>query len=171
MSLIQGWKVWSGFLLTSLKQVCNIAAKWIEQPSCTFYNPHSNLSCIKINKVARFFFLGGKTRSIAVQLILQQCCKTSRMFFVARVTVDRYWNVTAKSIMAHNKVPMTLFYWSLLGRNCQPNLFLVDSKIRYITLLQTIPVPSSHSKALFVWDNIQLLSCLDMAWTNNTTFF
>ena len=101
-----------------------------------------------------FFFLGGKTRSIAVQLILQQCCKTSRMFFVARVTVDRYWNVTAKSIMAHNKVPMTLFYWSLLGRNCQPNLFLVDSKIRYITLLQTIPVPSSPSKALFVWDDI-----------------
>ena len=32
-------------------------------------------------------------------------------------------------------------YW--VGINCQPNLFLVDSKIRYITLLQTIPVPSS----------------------------
>ena len=26
---------------------------------------------------------GGKTRNIAIQLVLQQCCKTSRAFFVA----------------------------------------------------------------------------------------
>ena len=26
---------------------------------------------------------GGKTRNIAIQLVLQQCCKTSRTFFVA----------------------------------------------------------------------------------------
>lgn len=67
-------------------------------------------------KVARFFFLVGKMPAIAVQLILQQHCKTSRMSFVARVTVFYwYWNVTAKSIMACNEVPMTLrfieVYW------------------------------------------------------------
>ena len=101
-----------------------------------------------------FFSWVVKRAALLFNSFLQQCCKTSRMFFVAHVTVDRFWNVTAKSIMAHNKVPMTLFYWSLLGRNCQPNVLLVDSKIRYITLLQTIPVPSSPSKALFVWDDI-----------------
>ena len=44
-------------------------------------------TCPASNKVARFFFLVGKMPAIAVQLILQQCCKTSRMSFVARVTV------------------------------------------------------------------------------------
>ena len=28
--------------------------------------------------------MGGKTRNIAIQLVLQQCCKTSCTFFVAR---------------------------------------------------------------------------------------
>ena len=30
----------------------------------------------------------GKTRNIAIQLILQQCCNTSRKFFVARFSVS-----------------------------------------------------------------------------------
>ena len=38
--------------------------------------------------VARqFWFVGGNTRNIAIQLALQQCCKTSGMFFVACITV------------------------------------------------------------------------------------
>ena len=31
--------------------------------------------------------VGGKTRNIAIQLVLQQCCKTSCTFFVARFSV------------------------------------------------------------------------------------
>ena len=31
--------------------------------------------------------VGGKTRNIAIQLVLQQCCKTSCMFFVARFCI------------------------------------------------------------------------------------
>ena len=31
--------------------------------------------------------MGGKTRNIAIQLVLQQCCKTSCTFFVARFSV------------------------------------------------------------------------------------
>ena len=31
--------------------------------------------------------VGGKTRNIAFQLVLQQCCKTSCTFFVARFSV------------------------------------------------------------------------------------
>ena len=31
--------------------------------------------------------IGGKTRNIAIQLVLQQCCKTSCTFFVARFSV------------------------------------------------------------------------------------
>ena len=33
------------------------------------------------------FDVGGKTRNIAIQLVLQQCCKTSCTFFVARFSV------------------------------------------------------------------------------------
>ena len=31
--------------------------------------------------------VGGKTRNIAIQLVLQQCCKTSCTFFAARFSV------------------------------------------------------------------------------------
>ena len=31
--------------------------------------------------------VGGKTRNIAIQLVVQQCCKTSCTFFVARFSV------------------------------------------------------------------------------------
>ena len=40
-------------------------------------------TCLATNKVARFVFVAGKTRSIAIQLVLQQCCKNSCPFFVA----------------------------------------------------------------------------------------
>ena len=33
------------------------------------------------------FNVGGKTHNIAIQLVLQQCCKTSCTFFVARFSV------------------------------------------------------------------------------------
>ena len=33
------------------------------------------------------FFAGGETRNISTQLVLQQCCKKSGTFFVARFTV------------------------------------------------------------------------------------
>ena len=38
--------------------------------------------------------VGGETRSIAIQLVLQQCCKTNCTFFVARfaVPLDGGWN-------------------------------------------------------------------------------
>ena len=37
------------------------------------------------NKVATFVFLGSKTCNIAIQLVLEQCCKTSCTCFVASV--------------------------------------------------------------------------------------
>ena len=43
------------------------------------------------------FYVGGKTRSIAIQLVLQQCCKTSCKLFVAVPLVCGQWprvNVT-----------------------------------------------------------------------------
>ena len=33
------------------------------------------------------FDVGGKTRNIAIELVLQQCCKTTCMIFVARFSV------------------------------------------------------------------------------------
>ena len=46
-------------------------------------------TCLATNKVARFVFLGRKTRSasIAIQLVLQQCSKKSCTFLVAFFTV------------------------------------------------------------------------------------
>ena len=32
------------------------------------------------NKVVRFVFVGGKTRNVAIQLVLQQCCKKVARF-------------------------------------------------------------------------------------------
>ena len=34
---------------------------------------------------------GGKTRNIALQLVLQQCCVASCMFFVARFSAPLVW--------------------------------------------------------------------------------
>ena len=45
------------------------------------------LTCLATNKVARFFFMGGKTRNIIIQLVLQQSRKTSCTFYVAHFTV------------------------------------------------------------------------------------
>ena len=43
------------------------------------------------NKVARYFLVGGK--NIAFQLVLQQCCKSSCTFVVARFTAPSWWCV------------------------------------------------------------------------------
>ena len=40
--------------------------------------------------------VGGKTRSIAIQLVLQQCCKTGCTFFVARISVPLQQRRTTK---------------------------------------------------------------------------
>ena len=50
---------------------CNIAVKRVEQRCCAFYHPHQ--TC--------------KKRNISFHLLLQQCCKTSCTFFVARFSV------------------------------------------------------------------------------------
>ena len=38
--------------------------------------------------------MGGKTRNIAFQLVLQQCCRTSCTFFVARFSVPLGWRLS-----------------------------------------------------------------------------
>ena len=53
-------------------------------------------ACLATNKVAGFVFVGGKTRSTAIQFVLQQFCKTSCTFFVARYT---------RGPLAINKLP------------------------------------------------------------------
>ena len=50
---------------------------------CAFYHP--NQTFLATNQVVNRFAEGGKTRNIAIQLVLmQQCCKTGCTFFVAR---------------------------------------------------------------------------------------
>ena len=44
----------------------------------TFYNQSRN------NKVATFVFVGSKTCNIAIQLVFEQCCKTSCTCFAAQ---------------------------------------------------------------------------------------
>ena len=57
--------------------LCNTAAKRAEKRCCAFYQPRSNLLTTWF--LQDRFDVGGKTRSIAIQHILQQCCKTSCM--------------------------------------------------------------------------------------------
>ena len=49
------------------------------------FTTHENKPCILIS-CKRGSNMGGKTRNIAIQLGLQQCCKTSCTYFVARFT-------------------------------------------------------------------------------------
>ena len=52
------------------------------------FKPVKNQICCKTG-----LNVGGKTRNIAIQLVLQQCCKTSCTFFVARFSVPLSSNV------------------------------------------------------------------------------
>ena len=63
----------------SLNLFCNIAA----ERCCAFTTLVRTF--IATSKVARFFFVG-EMRNVAILLLLQQCCKTSYTFFVARFT-------------------------------------------------------------------------------------
>ena len=57
----------------------------------TYYHPHLDLSLQQIR--LQVFFLGCKTRNIAIQLHLQQSCKTSCTFFIP---VLQYLNKNCK---------------------------------------------------------------------------
>ena len=46
------------------------------------FKPVNNLFCCKTG-----LNVGGKTRNIVIQFVLQQCCKTSCRFFVVRFSV------------------------------------------------------------------------------------
>ena len=70
-------------------------------------------TCPATNKVARFSFVGGKKRNIAIQLVLQECCKTSYTFLVARFTV-----------------PLNKFNSTSPTSNCQHSGFQCDSDIK-----------------------------------------
>ena len=43
--------------------------------------------------------VGGKTRNIAIQLALQQCCKTSCTFFVARFSVPLAYITSVATVL------------------------------------------------------------------------
>lgn len=55
--------------------ISNISANRFDYRCCTFYHPVSNLSC-------KVFFVGGKKRNIAFQLVLQQSHRISFTFSV-----------------------------------------------------------------------------------------
>ena len=48
------------------------------------FKPINDLICYKTG----LMWVGGKTRNIAIQLVLQQCCKTSCMFFSSVLPCD-----------------------------------------------------------------------------------
>ena len=65
---------------------CKIGAKRVEQQCCTFYHLRKkpcNLICYKTGSN-----VGGKTRNISIQLVLQQCFKTSCTFFLLPVLLQ-----------------------------------------------------------------------------------
>ena len=71
-------------------KTCNLsfdfAANRVELRWCAFYHPRKktcNLLCCKTNSN-----VGGEMRNIAIQLAVQQCCKTGCTFFAAGFTVS-----------------------------------------------------------------------------------
>ena len=57
-----------------------------QQKTCNVFN-HPHQTSLATNQVVNRFDVGGKTHNIAFQLVLQQCCKTSCTFFVARFSL------------------------------------------------------------------------------------
>ena len=51
-------------------------------------------TCLQQIRLLTGLNVGGETRSVAIQLVLQRCCKTNCTFFVARfaVPLDGGWN-------------------------------------------------------------------------------
>ena len=64
---------------------CNIVAKRVEQRYCSFYHPRKKPCNLIVVRQVRTSAV--KRSTSLIQLVLQQCCKTSCTFFVARVTV------------------------------------------------------------------------------------
>ena len=63
--------------------------------------------------------MGGKTRNIAIQLVLQQCCRTSCTFFVARFSVPLGWRLSLYIMRLH-------FFYSAVIAN-ERERFLTDN--------------------------------------------
>ena len=79
---------WIAMLLTTKTNVATLfvtgqAKIWVVKRATSFVSTCYNLS--RNNKVATFVFVGSKTCNIAIQLVLEQCCKTSCTCFVASV--------------------------------------------------------------------------------------
>ena len=73
---------------TGNKQRSICFATWLQNElnsDVARFTTHENKPCILIS-CKRGSNMGGKTRNIAIQLGLQQCCKTSCTFLVARFT-------------------------------------------------------------------------------------
>ena len=59
---------------------------------------------VKTDLLQDRFYVGGKTRDIAIQLVLQQCCKTCCTFFLARFSVPLrtdLWNQGSCSLTSN----------------------------------------------------------------------
>ena len=93
--------------------------KRVEERSscCAFYYPRKrkklcNLICCKAGW--NFF---GKTRNIALQLVLQQCCKTSCAFFVARFccSLNKWCSEFKCSYLIFSREMRSIFFFQLRG--------------------------------------------------------
>ena len=70
-------------MFNHLKRIDHLTS-WIAR---AFYYPRLNLFLKQPDLLQDGFYVGGKMRNIAFQLVMLQCCKTSCTLFVARFTV------------------------------------------------------------------------------------
>ena len=58
-----------------------------------------NSDVARFTRLLKGLNVGGKTRNIAIQLALQQCCKTSCTFFVARFSVPLAYITSVATVL------------------------------------------------------------------------
>ena len=70
-------------------------------------------TCLATSEVAEFVFVGNNTRSLAIQLVLLQCCKSILHVFVDRFTVayGRCANSDSISFLHLPLLQVCLFSW------------------------------------------------------------
>ena len=75
-------------------------------------------TCLTTIRLQGFFFFCGKTSNIAIQLVLQQCCKTSCTFLVAYLTVHLHLvclsELGMQRVHAHKEAILSNSFWCFL---------------------------------------------------------
>ena len=114
--------------------------------------------------------MGGKTRNVAIQLVVQQCCKTSCTFFVARFYAPLLISLTCafSSLLDALYLLWVVFLLIHIVGNCAQNcgwlLLKCSTMIGMQDLMETNPIVELHTFWHFTKEQLPLT---DISSNNN----